>query len=142
MWILLGNRERTRPVEGGTTIKRPCPECKQTAVFREHRLIKTLQLYTLGIANYGGKHLMVCGHCGEGFVTDEVATAKDPAIDQTGTLWGGTRKLAGEARQAAVAAGIPQSLKRARETVERGTTSSTQSARESARRLGSEVRTG
>jgi len=114
-------------------------------------VVTTLQLYTVGIANYGGKHVMVCGHCGEAFVTDEVTSVEDPSVDQAGTLWGEAKKQAVKARQAAEAAGIPQSLQRARERVERGTqrltqdprvTSSTQTAREAAARMGDEVRRG
>lgn len=114
-------------------------------------MIKTIQLYTLGIANYGGKHVMVCGKCGETFVTDEVTTVQDPQVDQTGTIWGGTKKMAAEARQAAEAAGLPDSLRRARESVERGAqrvtqdprvTSSTQTARDTAQRVASEAQRG
>ncbi len=151
MWVFFGDRERTKPVEGGASVERECPSCQQSAIFREHRVVKTFHLYTVDIANHGGRHVMVCCSCGDAFVTDEVAQKTADEVDQSGTLWGGAKRALDQAKQAADAAGVTDAVKRARNTVESGArelanspqvASSTKVARETAERLGSDFRRG
>lgn len=151
MWIFFGDRERTKLVEGGASIERECPSCQRTAMFREHRVVRTFHLYTIDIANHGGRHVMVCGRCGDAFVTDEVAAKAADDVDQSGTLWGGAKRAMAQAKQAADAAGVTDALQQARKTVESGArefankpevAASTEAARQTAKRVGDEVRRG
>ncbi|MEZ4337878.1 MAG: hypothetical protein R3B82_14765 [Sandaracinaceae bacterium] len=85
VWIVIGQRTKTEPVEGGISVERECTSCGEVAVFRERKAVKSFRLYMIDVFDYDEQRVMACGRCGALYATDELGR---PSAD-TASGWRG-----------------------------------------------------
>jgi transcription elongation factor Elf1 len=71
MFLWWGTRRRVKPVQDGRKERMRCPECGETATFRECELEEKVSVFSVVDVWEDRERLFRCGECGELFALEE-----------------------------------------------------------------------
>ncbi len=124
VWLFLGAGEQSRPVIGGQQLTRACEQCKQTTVFYEQEVSRTVELYFVKMFAFAPKNVMKCGACGATFATG-ASTHATFNEQQAGTIAGTLGAAAERAKTAFEDGTVEQQFDRAQDAVKNATSAAT-----------------